>query len=224
MAINYPASIDPIPGNSTLMWDDVGDYVVKIATELGINPSGAQADVAARLGVVDDRLTAVEGATSAAGAEVGSATLTSPYSIYQQASSTTWTDIGLSIPVAAQTRAYTVQFSCVVVVTLVSTWTIPRFGAALFRIVDSGVTAELVSQQFPVALPVKAANTFFIPAYLWARVPAGRAASTWKVQAKEFNIKSDASFSEVAVNGGALLPTPGAGVSASPAFLLATTI
>ena len=81
------------------MWDDVGDYVVKIATELGINPSGAQADVAARLGVVDDRLTAVEGATSAAGAEVGSATLTSPYSIYQQASSTTWTDIGLSIPV-----------------------------------------------------------------------------------------------------------------------------
>jgi hypothetical protein len=221
----YPAAIPTIPDDGTWNHSQVGAEITAVATELGTNPRGSQSTVAARFTTVEGRVTAVEGATGTAGVEVGSATLTSAYSIYSQTSSTTWTDIGLSIAVPAQTRAYTLIFSASVAVTLTSSaWTAPKYGAFLLRIVDSGVTVEAVSNQFPVALTVNGAANYFFPAYLMMRVAAGQGATTWKVQAKEFNLHGDAQVSQIAVNARAALGTPGTGVSASPAVLLATTI
>jgi hypothetical protein len=220
----YPAALPTIPDDGTWNHSQVGDEIEAVCAELGTNPSGAQSDVAARFTTVEGRVTAVEGATGTAGVEVGSATLTSAYSIYSQTSSTTWTDIGLSIAVPAQTRAYTLIFSASVAITLTVAWTAPKYGAFLLRIVDSGVTVEAVSNQFPVALTVNGAANYFFPAYLMMRVAAGQGATTWKVQAKEFNLHGDAQVSQIAVNARAALGTPGTGVSASPAVLLATTI
>jgi hypothetical protein len=186
----YPAAIPTIPDDGTWNHSQVGAEITAVATELGTNPRGSQSTVAARFTTVEGRVTAVEGATGTAGVEVGSA------------SSTTWTDIGLSIAVPAQTRAYTLIFSASVAVTLTSSaWTAPKYGAFLLRIVDSGVTVEAVSNQFPVALTVNGAANYFFPAYLMMRVAAGQGATTWKVQAKEYNLHGDAQVSQIAVNG-----------------------
>lgn len=221
----YPLAIPTIPDDGTLNHSQVGAELVATMTELGVNPSGAQTDVTGRFTTVEGRVTAVEGLTSTAGVEVASASLTTAYSIYSQAVSTTWTDIGLSIAVPAQTRAYTLIFSASVVVGLTATtWTAPKYGAFLFRIVDSGVTVEAVSLQFPVALTVNGAANYFFPAYLMMRIAAGQGATTWKVQGKEFNLHTDAQVNQVAVNARAALGSPGTGVSASPAVLIATTL
>lgn len=71
MAITYPTTVDAFPPigtdvntNDTVgsrthrdMHNDLGDAVVAIETELGVNPSGAFATVAARLTASDSRVT-----------------------------------------------------------------------------------------------------------------------------------------------------------------------
>lgn len=206
------ADVPTVPGLAT------------INTELGADPSGPQATVAARFTVVEDRVTAVEGATSTAGVEVGSAELTVDYDILGQAGgNTVFADVGLSIAVPAQTRAYNAWFGCTVVIATNASFAGPKYLSAVFRIVNSGVTEVLDVSQIPVIIPVSGAGTYFAKALIKGRVAAGRAATTWKVQARLSPVP-DANVTTFAVYAGPALGAPAGGVSRAPATLQAVTV
>jgi hypothetical protein len=219
----YPAALPSIPDDGTWNHAQVAREVEAIATELGTNPRGSQTNVAGRFTAVEGRVTAVEGATSVAGVEVASAQLTTDYNILGQTSNTTWTDIGLSIAVGAQTRAYNLIVSCSFVAVTSGTFAPTKAVYPALRIVDSGVTVVAETSQFPIIM-VSASVTYITKGYLLGRIPAGQAATTWKVQARNGISTPDAQVTSLAVYAGTALATPGGGVTRNPCQLSAITV
>lgn len=218
----YPAALPTIPDDGTWNHSQVAREVEAICTELGINPRGTQTNVAGRFTAAESRITAVEGATTTAGVEVASAQLTTDYNILGQTSNTTFTDIGLSMAVAAQTRAYNVTFTGTFIVVTGASFTATKLAACIVRIVDSGVTAVADVSQFPVVMTQAGAFTYTAKFYLVGRIAAGQAATTWKAQARIGSPAIDAQVTSLAIYAGT--EAPGGGVSRKPAQLQAITV
>lgn len=217
----YPGTVPVIPADGSWTHGQVVDELNAALTALGVNPRGAQADVAGRLTVHESRLGTVEAATSLAGVEIGAATLATVYDIKNQAQVATFTDIGLTLAVPAQTRAYNITFSCNVALATSASFVAPKYASAVFRIVDSAVTTVCDVGQFPIIPPVAGAQSIFVKALMTGRVPPGQPATTWKVQVRAQAL--DAQISSFQTYTGPLA-APAGGVSLSPALLQAVTV
>lgn len=219
----YPAALPTIPDDGTWNHSQVGDEIEAIALELGTNPSAAFTDVTARFTAAEARITTVEGATTTAGVEIGAATITTDWDIKNQSGGNqTWTDVtGLSIAVAAQTRAYDILFSCTFVATVNSSFVGPKMTGVNIRICDSAATTVVETSQIPIIFPVSGALTLFAKGYFMGRVAAGQGATTWKLQTRT-NATPDTNMTAVAIFAGT--DAANTGVTRRPALLQAVTV